>query len=70
MVLVAYDERGKIYDFGSLEIQAVYISGNVREPFVHYMSDCRGNANMDWSGKPNYPRPDFYLHPESALYHR
>ena len=59
VVLVAYDERGKIYDFGSLEIQAVYISGNVREPFVHYMTDCRRNANMDWSGHPNYPRPDF-----------
>jgi len=32
-VLVAYDEQGKVYDFGALEIQAVYISGKVREPF-------------------------------------
>ena len=30
VVLVAYDEQGQVYDFGSLEIQAVYISGNVR----------------------------------------
>ena len=59
MVLVAYDENGKVYDFGSLEIQAVYISGNVRDPFAHYMSDCCSNARMDWSEQPNYPRPDF-----------
>ncbi|MCC5838929.1 MAG: hypothetical protein JJT96_02305 [Opitutales bacterium] len=59
VVLVAYDERGQVYDFGSLEIQAVYISGNVRDPFAHYMADCRNNAHMDWTEKPNYPRPDF-----------
>src|SRR4051794_17057316 len=27
IVLVAYDDRGKIIDFGSCEVQAVYISG-------------------------------------------
>ena len=27
VVLVAYDDRGKVFDFGALEIQAVYISG-------------------------------------------
>lgn len=59
VVLVAYDEYGKVYDFGSLEIQAVYISGNVREPFKHYMSDCNVNKEMDWSSQPNFPRPDF-----------
>ena len=59
VVLVAYDEKGQVYDFGSLEIQAVYISGNVRDPFAHYMADCRKNADMDWTEQPNYPRPDF-----------
>ena len=59
VVLVAYNAAGKVYDFGSLEIQAVYISGNVREPFSFYMRDCRKNATMDWSAQPNYPRPDF-----------
>ena len=59
VVLVAYDDTGEVYDFGSLEIQAVYISGNVREPFAFYMNDCRKNATMDWSEQPNYPRPDF-----------
>ena len=59
VVLVAYDRDGIVYDFGSLEIQAVYISGNVRNPFIHYMSDCEANAAMDWTHQPNYPRPDF-----------
>lgn len=59
VVLVAYDKNGKVYDFGSLEVQAVYISGNVRDPFVHYMSNCKENLNMDWSSQPNFPRPDF-----------
>ncbi len=59
VVLVAYDSEGKVTDFGSLEIQAVYISGNVRDPFAFYMKDCNANANMDWTNQPNYPRPDF-----------
>ena len=59
MVLVAYDREGRVYDFGSLEIQAVYISGNVRNPFTHYMADYKANASMDWTDQPNYPRPDF-----------
>jgi len=59
VVLVAYDHRGKVLDFGALEIQAVYISGNVREPFEYYMSDPRDRATMDWSKEPNYPRPDY-----------
>jgi len=59
VVLVAYDDKGQVYDFGSLEIQAVYISGNVRDPFAHYMADCCKNAEMDWADEPNYPRPDF-----------
>ncbi len=59
VVLVAYDNKGKVLDFGALEIQAVYISGNVREPFQYYMSDPRDRASMDWSKEPNYPRPDY-----------
>ncbi len=59
VVLVAYDDRGKVLDFGALEIQAVYISGNVRESFEYYMGDPRVRASMDWSKEPNYPRPDY-----------
>lgn len=59
IVLVAYDDKGKVYDFGALEIQAVYISGNVREPFEYFMKDPKGRASMDWSKEPNCPRPDY-----------
>jgi len=59
VVLVAYDDKGKVFDFGALEVQAVYISGNVREPFEHYMENPEANADMDWTGQPNYPRPDY-----------
>lgn len=59
VLLVAYDQSGKVTDFGSLEVQAVYISGNVRDPFAHYISNCVSNKEMDWRSEPNYPRPDF-----------
>lgn len=59
VLLVAYDNNGKVYDFGALEIQAVYISGNVRDPFEYFMKDPKGRALMDWSKEPNYPRPDY-----------
>jgi hypothetical protein len=59
VVLVAYDDHGTVYDFGALEVQAVYISGNVREPFEYFMKDPHGRVNMDWSKQPNYPRPDY-----------
>lgn len=58
-VLVAYDKGGKVFDFGAVEIQAVYISGNVRDPFEHYMKNPKARAQMDWSDQPNYPRPDY-----------
>jgi hypothetical protein len=59
IVLVSYDERGKVIDFGSVEVQAVYISGNVRAPFEYFMQDAATRFDMDWSGQPNYPRPDY-----------
>lgn len=59
VVLVAYDDNGKVFDFGALEIQAVYISGNVRDPFEYYMKNPKAHAQMDWSAQPNYPRPDY-----------
>ena len=59
IVLVAYDDNGKVIDFGALEIQAVYISGNIRNPFSEYMINPKKKYNFDWTLKPNYPRPDF-----------
>lgn len=59
IVLVSYDDRGRITDFGAIEVQAVYISGNIRRPFEHYMAAPHARANMSWRGQANYPRPDF-----------
>jgi hypothetical protein len=47
VVLVAYDDNSKVLDFGALEIQAVYISGNVRDPFEYYMKDPKTRAQME-----------------------
>jgi hypothetical protein len=59
VVLLSYDALGRIIDYGSLEIQAVYISGNISTPFQHYMEDPSSRADMDWRGQRNYPRPDY-----------
>lgn len=59
VVLCSYDDRGKVTDFGALEVQAVYISGNVRNPFEYYMEAPEKRIKMDWSTHPNYPRPDY-----------
>jgi hypothetical protein len=59
VVLVAYDDNGKVFDFGALEIQAVYITGNVRDPFEYYMKNPVEHVQMDWSNQPNFPRPDY-----------
>ena len=59
VVLLSYDALGRIIDYGSLEVQAVYISGNISTPFQHYMEDPTARANMDWRGQRNYPRPDY-----------
>lgn len=59
VVLVAYNELGKVTDFGALEVQAVYISGNVRNPFEFYMQDPQAHADMDWSRQKNYPNADY-----------
>lgn len=58
LVLVSYDNRGRVLDFGSLEIQAVYISGNIRRPFERYMSSRSRSNSFTWSG-PNFPKADF-----------
>jgi hypothetical protein len=59
LLLVSYDDRGKVLDFGACEVQAVYISGNIRNPFEAYIHDPSANTGLDWSGGLNYPRPDF-----------
>lgn len=55
--MVRYDNDGKVIDFGAVEIQAVYISGNIREPFKAYSSNP--SADFSWPKDHNYPTPDF-----------
>lgn len=59
VVLVAYDQQGQITDFGALEVQGVYISGNIRRPFAHYMQDPQSHTQMQWAGQRDYPRADY-----------
>ena len=57
IVLCAYDKAGKVYDFGALEVQAVYISGNVRNPFEHYMEARQTRRHgLDDGGKLSQAR--------------
>lgn len=58
IVLAALDEHNKVVDFGAVEVQAVYISGNVRNVFSKYMKDPAANHAMEWPSK-NYPNPDY-----------
>lgn len=59
VVLVSYDDAGHITDFGSVEVQGVYISGNLTKPFKHSTQDPDHRREMDWIGQRNYPRPDY-----------
>ena len=56
-VLVSFNNEGKIVDFGSLEVQAVYISGNLRNPFEEYMKIP--SNEFEWKIAYNYPKPDY-----------
>ena len=60
VVLVSVDPKDPktILDFGSVEIQAVYISGNVRIPFEEYMADRAAYISEGFKGKQS-PRPDY-----------
>jgi Restriction endonuclease NotI len=59
VVLVSYDDTGRILDFGALEVQAVYISGNIRKAFEYYMENPPARGDMDWTRERFYPRPDY-----------
>lgn len=51
-VLVSYDEQGQVEDFGALEIQSVYISGNIKKPFDWYMKQPATRHDMQWNSTP------------------
>lgn len=58
LVIVALDEKGEALDFGAVEVQAVYITGNVKNIFEKYMQDPKTNHEMEWP-KKNSPKPDY-----------
>ncbi|GET28118.1 hypothetical protein SD074_03200 [Prolixibacter sp. SD074] len=56
-VLVQYNDKGQLIDFASLEIQGVYISGNLRNPFEEYIK--KPSKDFEWATGYNYPKPDY-----------
>ena len=56
-VLVSYDDKGRVVDFGSLEVQAVYISGNLTGPFTSYLENP--SPNFTWTQAFKFPKPDY-----------
>ena len=56
-VLVSYDEKGRVIDFGSLEVQAVYISGNLTGPFEAFLESQ--SKSFIWDKALKYPKPDY-----------
>jgi len=56
-VLVQYNDKGQLIDFVSLEVQGVYISGNLRNPFEEYMK--KPSKDFEWPTGYNYPKPDY-----------
>ncbi|MBI5915860.1 MAG: hypothetical protein HY842_10815 [Bacteroidetes bacterium] len=56
-VLVAYNASGKLTDFASLEVQGVYISGNLRNPFETYLENP--SPDFAWRSGYYYPKPDY-----------
>jgi len=55
--LVQYNEKGELIDFTSLEVQGVYISGNLRNPFEAYIK--KSSKDFVWPTGYNYPKPDY-----------
>lgn len=55
-VIVSYDEDGKITDFASIEVQGVYISGNLGNAFHQYMESP--TPDFAWNGR-YFPHPDY-----------
>lgn len=56
-VLVQYNDKGQLIDFASLEVQGVYISGNLRNPFEAYIKNP--SRGFEWPSGYNYPKPDY-----------
>jgi hypothetical protein len=58
-VLVSYDKDGLVTGYGGLEVQSVYISGNIRTPFEKFINHPKQYGETDWSKLVHAPHPDF-----------
>lgn len=59
-VLALVDQAGKVADFGALEVQSVYISGNINNAFRYYMENPSEHCKPDaWKGKAYRFAPDY-----------
>ncbi len=59
-VLAFVDQAGRVADFGALEVQSVYISGNINKAFRYYMENPSENCKPDaWQGKSYRFAPDY-----------
>lgn len=56
-VLISYNDKGQLINFVSLEVQGVYISGNLRNPFESFLE--APSSSFDWAKGYNYPKPDY-----------
>lgn len=55
-VAVKLDSNKEILNFASVEIQGVYITGNVSNPFRDYLASP--SADFEWTQR-GYPKPDY-----------
>lgn len=58
LILLDLDDQDQVQNFGVLEIQSVYITGNLRSPFAKYMEDPATQFRMNLQGL-GYPKPDW-----------
>ena len=58
-MIILFDDEGEVLDCVSLEIQAVFISGDLYGPFRAYLENP--TSKFDWGGVSDYPSPDYFL---------
>jgi Restriction endonuclease NotI len=57
--LVQYNTKGQLINFASLEVQGVYISGNLKNPFEEYIK--KQSKDFEWPKGYNYPKTDYFF---------
>lgn len=58
IILAILDSNKCVTDFGAIEVQAVYITGNISNGFHNYMEKPEQRYSSVWQTK-NYPKPDY-----------